>query len=84
MVAQRTHVPWIIIALMCILATCGAALAGYALAARNARRWMHWILFVAALILTVYVTLDLEFPRRGLIRLDAADAALTELADHLR
>ena len=45
---------------------------------------MHWIVFVAALILTVYVILDLEFPRRGLIRLDAADAGLTELADHLR
>lgn len=44
MIAQRTHVPWIIIVLMCILATCGAALAGYALAARSARRSMQWIL----------------------------------------
>jgi hypothetical protein len=83
-VAQHAHVPWIIMVLMCVLATSGAALAGYALAARSARRWMHWVLLVVALTSTVYVILDLEHPRRGWIRLNVADAALIELRDRMK
>ena len=84
MVAQHTHAPWIIVMLMCVLTTSGAALAGYALSARRARQWMHTVLFIGTLIATVFVILDLEFPREGLIRLEAADAAMTELRNSMR
>jgi hypothetical protein len=48
------------------------------------RNWLHMIGFALVISLTVYVILDLEYPRIGLIRLDAADAALLELRDSIR
>lgn len=38
----------------------------------------------SGLSLTLYVILDLEFPRPGLIRIDAADQALIDLRNSLR
>ena len=42
---------------------------------------MLWLLRIAV---TVYAVLDLEYPRFGLIRLDAADRALLQLRDSIR
>jgi len=41
--------------------------------------WVHIIGFAVLMGLTVYIILDLEFPRLGLIRVDAADQMLVEL-----
>jgi len=40
--------------------------------------------FATALTVTLYVVTDLEFPRLGLIRVDAFDHFLTELADQMQ
>ena len=49
-----------------------------------ARSWLHTICFAAIVSLTVYVIVDLEFPRLGLIRVDAADQALLELRESMQ
>jgi hypothetical protein len=59
-------------------------LAGYAMAERKKRSWLHMLLYAAAISLTIYAVLDLENPRSGLIRLDSADRALTKLRDAIR
>jgi hypothetical protein len=43
------------------------------------RSWLHLLCFAAAMSIGVYVILDLEFPRVGLIRIDAVDHVLHEL-----
>ena len=43
------------------------------------RSWLHVLGFSAILAATVYVILDLEYPRLGLIRVDAADQVLVDL-----
>jgi hypothetical protein len=43
------------------------------------RKWPHMIAFAAVMALTVYVIMDLEFPRLGLIRVDAFDQVLVDL-----
>jgi len=43
-----------------------------------------FLLYAPVVALTVYTLLDLEDPRSGLIRLDAAERALTELRDSIR
>ena len=43
------------------------------------RSWTHMLGFSAILTLTFYVTLDLEFPRIGLIRIDALDQLLVDV-----
>ncbi len=48
------------------------------------RSWTHAIGFVAVFALTVYVMLDLEYPRRGLIRIDDMDQVLIELRESMR
>jgi hypothetical protein len=40
--------------------------------------------FAAAMALAVYVILDIEYPRLGLIRVDAVDQVLVELRESMK
>ncbi len=42
------------------------------------------VLYAAVIAVTIYAVLDLEYPRFGLIRIDAADKALLQLRDSIR
>jgi hypothetical protein len=66
------------------VALLSSLLAGYAMAIRKDRSWLHLLLYAFVVAFTVYALLDLEDPRSGLIRLDAAERALTELRDSIR
>jgi hypothetical protein len=48
------------------------------------RNWLHMTAFAAITAVTVYVILDLEYPRLGLIRVDAADQLLIELREGMK
>jgi len=54
------------------------------MAASKKASLIHMIGYAAMISLTVYVTLDIEFPRIGLVRIDAADAAMVELRDGMK
>ena len=45
----------------------------------KARSWLHMIGFAVVMALAVYVILDIEFPRLGLIRVDAFDQLLVDV-----
>jgi hypothetical protein len=79
LMATRMHPPPVIYAMLAVVALVGALLAGYHMAGGKARSWLHTIGFAAVLASTVYVILDIEYPRFGLIRVDAADEVLVEL-----
>ena len=49
------------------------------LLAFRSRGALHMIAFAAVTAVSVYVILDLEYPRVGLIRVDVADRVLSEL-----
>ena len=66
------------------MALLSALLAGYAMARRRRRSWLHGLVFVAAVAVTVYAVLDLDNPRARFIRLDAAEQALTQLRDSIQ
>jgi hypothetical protein len=76
--AMRRHVPPIIIGLLLALALLASLLAGYGTAA-HARSWFHIVMFAAITALTIYVILDFEYPRVGLIRLAADDRVLIDV-----
>ena len=59
-------------------------LAGLAMAAGKSRSWIHMLGFALIMSVTIYVILDLEFPRFGLIRVDAADRVLLELRESMK
>jgi hypothetical protein len=83
-VALRTRLPFAILALLLGVALSSALLAGYGMASRKRRSWFHTILYAASVAVTVYIVLDLDDPRVGLIRLDAAEAILRQLQDSIR
>jgi hypothetical protein len=79
MVATMNHPPWIIYAMLVLLALVSAMLAGYGMG--NEKRRFHKLAFAAILAVTVYVIIDLEFPRMGLIQIKAADKVLMEVRE---
>jgi len=79
----RIHPPRIIYGLLFGFALGCALLAGYGMASRAGRSWAHILGFVLAPVIALYVILDLEYPRQGLLRIDAYDQVLVELRDHM-
>jgi hypothetical protein len=57
----------------------GAMLAGYGMSKGRTLSLTHAIGFALVLASTVYVIVDIEYPRLGFIRVDAADAAMVDL-----
>lgn len=82
--ATLDHPPLAIFLFLALLSLMGSLLVGYDMAANKDRNWFHTVVFAAIVSLAVYVTVDLEFPRQGLIRVDAADRALIDLRDSMR
>jgi hypothetical protein len=82
--AARTHAPTIVLVLLILLSLLGATLSGYAMSVQAKRNPLHIIVFALAISATVYVVLDLEFPRVGLITLKSTDQAMIQLRDLMK
>jgi len=78
-VALKTHPPIVIFAMLAALVLAGSVLAVYALSSRRERSVAHILGYAVILTFVVYVIVDLEFPRYGLIRIDTADEVMVEL-----
>jgi hypothetical protein len=77
--AAMTHPPGVIFVLLFLLALGCALMAGYTMAGSKNRSWLHILGFVVTTAVTVFVILDVEYPRHGLFRVDASDHVLVEL-----
>ena len=77
--AVQLHPPTAIYLMLVFLALASALLAGYSMAGGRSRNWLHMVAFVAVMAMAVYVIIDIEFPRLGLVRVDAFDQALVDL-----
>jgi hypothetical protein len=82
--AAHMHPPTIIIAMLFGLALACALLAGHGMADGTARRWLPIVSFTAIITVVVYVILDLEFPRQGLLQVKAFDQALEALLQSMK
>ena len=83
-VALQLHPPAIIYWMLGGLALLSALLAGYSMAQSKTHSWLHMFVYAAILALIYYVILDLEFPRLGLIRIDAADELLVSVRQAMK
>jgi hypothetical protein len=77
--ATRVHPPLVIFAMLGVLALACSLFAGYDMASRPRLNLLHSIAFAAVLSVTVYVIVDLEFPRLGLIQMSDSDQVLIDL-----
>jgi hypothetical protein len=75
----QIHPPTIIYAMLIVLAMAAALLAGYQQAAERDYDWLHKVGFALTVAITVYVVLDIEYPRLGFVRIDTIDKVLTDV-----
>jgi hypothetical protein len=77
--ATQIHPPTVIYAMLIALSLVAGLLAGYQSAGEKGYAWIHKIAFATIVSLTVYVILDIEYPRLGFIRIDAIDHFLVDV-----
>jgi len=82
--ATNNHPPGIIYLLLVVMSLIGAMLVGYGTSANKDRSLLHQGTFALVTSLAIYVIVDLEYPRMGLIRVDAADQALVDVRASMR
>ena len=79
-IAALTHTPKLIMAMLLILGLVCSLLAGYVIGSSHTRHaGFHWFAFAFMMTLTIYVIFDLDYPRHGVIQVEFADQALTDL-----
>jgi hypothetical protein len=82
--ARQNHPPLVLFVVLGLLELVGALLVGYATSANQDRAWLHTTLFAAILAMVFYIIVDLEYPRLGLIQVEAADQVLIDVRKTMR
>lgn len=77
--AAAMHPPMVIYLMLVVLVLAAALMAGYGMAGAKRRSWTHMLVFALVMSLAVYIIIDLEYPRLGLIRVDAFDRTFADL-----
>jgi hypothetical protein len=77
--ASYMHPPTVVFGMLFALALACALLAGYGMGRSRQPSRIHMIGFAAIISGAVFVILDIEYPRRGWIRVDAVDRVLVQL-----
>ena len=82
--ALQIHSPRIIYLLLFGLGLLCSLLAGHRKAGGQYRSWLHIFGFAVITVIIVYVMLDVEYPRSGLLRLETADQLLVKAREGKR
>lgn len=82
--AARFHPPYIIYLMLVLLLLTSSLIAGHGLAGSKSRSWIHMISFAVIMSATVWLIIDLEYPRIGLLRIEPADRVLADLREMMR
>jgi hypothetical protein len=80
--AFNMHPPAIVFLLLFAFSGGSAFLAGYTLHAHG-RSWFYMVALAIAVTATIYATLDIEYPRQGLLRLTGTDKTLIDLRNSM-
>jgi hypothetical protein len=73
------HPPSVLYVILVVLALASAYLIGHGMADDETPSRAHMVAYAAALAIVLYVVIDLEFPRLGLIRLSGYDYLLEQV-----
>jgi hypothetical protein len=73
------HPPEIIFIMLFVLALASGLIAGYGMTGGRRRNWAYTVGFAIVIAVAVYTILDIEFPRVGLVRVDAVDQLLEDV-----
>lgn len=77
--ATKIHPPTAIYFMFGTIALIAAMFAGYGASDRKVSNWVHQFGFAAVVTIAVYVIVDFEFPRLGLIQVTSMDQLMVDL-----
>lgn len=77
--ATRIHPPAIVYGMLFAAALMAAVLAGYNSAGGRTRAWLHAVGLAGIVSIALFVIIDIEHPRAGLVRVDSVDEVLRDL-----
>lgn len=81
--AMQMHPPTVVFVMLFGLALAASLLAGYGMTGSKIRSRFHMLGFALVMAVAVFVILDIEYPRLGLVRVDAFDQALVDLRERI-
>lgn len=81
---RMMHPPAVVSVALLLTAVLSALLAGHARGLSGRRSPLHMMVFVLVIGGTVYAIAELEYPRFGIVRVDAADVVLLELREQMQ
>jgi hypothetical protein len=82
--ALQIHPPRILFIMLGVFTLMSALLAGVSMGGARSRSWVHMFGFALIMAVTVYIILDLEFPRVGFIRLNDADQFIRDVRQSMQ
>jgi hypothetical protein len=82
-VAALSHPPIAVFIMLGLTVITSSGLAGYSMAASSRRNWVFALAFAWILGIGLYVILDYEFPRIGLVRIDQFDSVLAKTLEDM-
>ena len=81
--ATQMHPPRIVFVMLFGMALAASLMAGYGMIGSPLRSRLHMLGFALVMAVAIFVILDIEYPRLGLVRVDAFDQALTDLRESM-
>jgi len=82
--ATQMHPPAVVWVMLGGLTLLCSFLVGYDLGGSVRRNWLHVLTFALLFSLTLYVIIDMEYPRVGLIRVTTMDRVLQDVRESMR
>ena len=83
--SMRIHPPLVVFELLFLMALICSLLAGYGMAASKYRSWLHITTFAAVAVISVFVILEIEYPRTGFFHLETAyDQVLADVRTRMQ
>jgi hypothetical protein len=82
--ASEKHPPQIIYFMLFGLGLGCSLLAGFGMASSSALSLVHMVLFAGTITVALYIVTDMEYPRLGLIRIEAFDHFLVDAYNQMQ
>lgn len=84
LMAAHMHPPPLVYGMLLLLVLTASLVAGYGMGLHAFHGWFHMLAFALTLTLAIYVIVDFEYPRLGLLRIDDFDQLLVDLQTQIR
>ena len=78
------HLPILVFALLAVTALTSWFLIGYSMSTFGNRDWIPVIIFTLVVGSAMYVIVDYEYPRAGVVRVDAVDYVLIQTLEKMQ